>query len=182
MVSTLEVSLKIEENFSSERLSASRIQYDDWPDLLQAVTSELFPRDLGLSRIKTELDAQNWHRGRVIDWNESKCFVWSIRWNGESEVIGQLSLLPRKNDIALAYWVNPKCWGEGVTTEMCSALIEVLANSGFDGTIWAGTHTWNGRSSSVLNRLGFKFKGEVEHAYEGRIDTICEYTFAVENR
>ena len=171
--------MRLEENFSSQRLSASRIQYDDWPDLLEAVTSKLFPRDLGLSNIKTEQGAQSWHLGRMADWRDNKCFVWSIRWKGKSEVIGQLSLLPRDNDIALAYWVNPKYWGKGVTTEMCRALIKMLANAGFKGTIWAGSHTWNGRSSSVLKRLGFKFEGEVEHAYQGRIDMICEYTFAV---
>ena len=171
--------MRFEENFSSKRLSASRVQYDDWPDLLKAVTSELFPRDLGLSKIKTELEAQNWHRGRIADWNENKCFVWSIRWNNKPEVIGQISLLPRENDIALAYWVNPKFWGEGVTTEICRSLIIILGNSGFNGTVWAGSHTWNGRSTSVLNRLGFKFKDEVEYDYEGRIDTVLEYTLDV---
>jgi len=171
--------LKFTETFRSDRLNASQIQYNDWPYLLKATTSELFPHDLGLSGIKTEQAAQHWHRARVADWQNNKCFVWSLRWNNRSEVIGQLSLLPRNNDIALAYWINPTCWGKGITTEMCRVLIQQLVNSGFNGTLWAGTHIWNNRSSSVLKRLGFKFEGEVEHAYQARIDTICEYTLAL---
>jgi len=151
----------------------------DWPNLLQAVRSELFPRDLGLSSIKTELQAQDWHRARVADWNDNSCFVWSIRWHGTSEVIGQLSLLPHDNQLALAYWVNPIYWGQGITTEMCLALIQELVDTGFNGTVWAGSHTWNNRSSAVLNRLGFTFNAEVEHVYQGRVDTICEYTLVL---
>jgi len=146
---------------------------------LSAVTSELFPEDLGLSNIKTAQQAQSWHRARVVDWNDNRCFVWSLRWNSTSEVIGQLSLLPRDNELALAYRVNPIYWGQGITTEMCIALIQELIDTGFNGTLWAGSHTWNNRSSAVLNRLGFTFEGETEHAYQGRIDRICEYTLAL---
>jgi len=166
-------------SFISQRLSASPIEYEDWPDLFKAVTSQQFPSELGLSCIKTVQQAQSWPCARVADWEENRCFVWSIRWHGTPEVIGQLSLLPRENELALAYWVNPIYWGQGITTEMCLALIQELVDTGFNGTLWAGSHTWNDRSSAVLNRLGFKFQAEVEHAYQGRADKIREYTLAL---
>ena len=126
--------------FSSIRYMASRIQQDDWSDFLKAVSSDKFPSELALSQITTEQAAQDWHADRILDWDNKKCFVWSIRLKSSPEVIGQLSLLPREHDIALAYWVNPALWGQGIITEVGEALIQSVYASGYRGTIWAGTH------------------------------------------
>jgi RimJ/RimL family protein N-acetyltransferase len=167
-------------HFSSTRCTASRIQLEDWSDFLKAVSSDKFPAELPLSKITTEQAAQDWHADRIIDWDNKKCFVWSIRFKSSPEVIGQLSLLPREHDIALAYWVNPALWGQGIITEITKALMQSITDSGYRGTIWAGAHPWNQRSFSVLIKLGFEFQKESEYIFkDGRIEKIKEYILSI---
>ena len=166
--------------FKSQRLSATPIQFEDWPGLLHAVTSEQFPRELGLASHTTEEAAKNWHLARVKDWNNNNCFVWSIRWHDKSEVIGQLSLVPREHDIALAYWVNPELWGQGVVTEILKSLMLTVYESGYKGDIWAAAHSWNARSLSVLVKLGFKFQKDSQYrSNNGKMENLKEYLLSV---
>jgi len=165
----------VEQIFSS-RCILSRLQYDDWPYLLKATCSDKFPSELALSQIITEQAAQEWHRARMTDWNNQKCFVWSIRQYSSSEVIGQVSLFKREHDFALAYWLHPELWKQGIITEVAGELIQSISDSGYQGSLWAGTNTWNKRSFSVLMKLGFEFQQETEYPFDnGCCEKIREY-------
>jgi len=163
-------------SFLSARLNASRIQYEDWPGLLTAAQSGKFPRELALSHMTTEQAAKDWHRQKVIDWQNKQGFVWSVRWKNSSEVIGQVSLVPRQSDIALAYWIAPDLWGLGIVTEILKSLLIIIYESEYQGDIWAAAHPWNTRSLSVLVKLGFKYQKESQYRFEnGNVENMKEY-------
>ena len=169
------------DSFSSKRLRASPIQYQDWQGLLKAVQSGKFPRELALSNMTTAQMAKDWHRQKVIDCQNKHCFVWSVRWENDSEVIGQLSLVPREHDIALAYWVNPELWGQGIVTEILKSLILTIYESEYQGDIWAAAHSWNTRSLSVLVKLGFEFYKDSQYCFDnGKIENMKEYLLSVD--
>lgn len=131
------------------------IEIGDAVYLLTAVESELFPKSLPLANIKTLDQAEGWCLDRALEWDMGKCYVWSCRRLSHSQFIGQVTLLPQENRLALAYWVNPELWGQGLATQMCKSLLSHVRCSGYKGSIWAGVHSWNTRSTSVLKRLGF---------------------------
>ncbi|NCM80967.1 N-acetyltransferase, partial [Vibrio parahaemolyticus] len=42
------------------------------------------------------------------------------------------------------------------------------------GSIWAGVHSWNSRSSSVLKKLGFEQTvSNSEHTVEYSLEIVC---------
>lgn len=129
---------------------------DDAVYLFKSVGSDLFPKSLPLADIKTLKQAREWCLERALEWEEGKCYVWSCRHLNDSQVIGQVTLLPLENCFALAYWISPKCWGKGIATQMCKALLSQVQSSGYQGEIWAGVHSWNHKSASVLKKLGFQ--------------------------
>ena len=166
--------------FESERLQALPIQTQDWTALFEAVSSDRFPSKLPLARIKTQEQAQCWSEERVKEWKLGTAFVWSLRLNNSTDVIGQISLIPQTSDYALAYWVHPKYWKQGFATEACSALLQHLRINTNNCRIWAGTQVWNMASSAVLETLGFKFQRTVTHELvNGNNEQILEYVLAL---
>ncbi|MFD2176196.1 GNAT family N-acetyltransferase [Veronia pacifica] len=144
--------------FQCELFLFSPIPTDDGVELFHAVSHHKFPRALPLAVITSVDEAEYWCKNRVKEWHSGECFVWTCRRLGEEKTIGQVTLLPQSGGLALAYWVNPKSWGQGLATHMCQSLISHLGQSGYKGQIKAGVHDWNLRSESVLCKLGFTQK------------------------
>ncbi len=169
-----EKALKFARKFECSSFVFTPIEIADAVYLLTAVNSDLFPESLPLANIKTLTQAENWCSNRMSEWNMGKCYVWSCRRLHNSQVIGQVTLLPQENRLALAYWVNPEFWGHGLATQMCKALLSHVRSSGYQGSIWAGVHSWNSRSSSVLKKLGFEqIVSNSENTAEYSLEIVC---------
>jgi RimJ/RimL family protein N-acetyltransferase len=142
--------------FESSTFIFNPICTDDAVALFSTVSSEEFPSSLFLAKIETLEQAKSWCLDRISDWETGKCYVWTCCLSSDLVVVGQVTLLPRDDCLALAYWVKPAFWGQGVATQMCKSLLFHIYSTGYRGTIWAGVNSWNTRSSSVLETLGFK--------------------------
>ncbi|WP_324254153.1 GNAT family N-acetyltransferase, partial [Vibrio parahaemolyticus] len=168
------IALKFARKFKCSSFVFTPIETGDAVYLLTAVSSDLFPKSLPLAKIKTLNQAEDWCSDRASDWNMDKCYVWSCRRLANSQVIGQVTLFPQENRLALAYWVNPEFWGQGLATQMCKALLSHVCSSGYQGNIWAGVHSWNSRSSSVLKKLGFEqIVSNSENTAEYSLEIVC---------
>jgi len=160
--------------FNGGNFVFSPICSDDAGMLLKAVCSNDFPKSLPLAKIQTLEQAELWCKERALEWKSGECFVWSCRKHAAEKIVGQVTLLPKSEYLALAYWVDPVLWGQGVASEMCGSLLDHLRNGGFEGKIWAGVHSWNQRSSSVLKKLGFeRLVSCDENIYEFMLDIRC---------
>lgn len=147
--------MKFASSFESSRFVFGPVGIDDATALFGAVSSKEFPSSLPLAEIKTLAQAKKWCSERVLDWQRGKSFVWTCRRSTDSEIVGQATLSPKEKHLALAYWVDPQYWGQGIATEMCQALLCHIQVSGYRGKVWAGVDTWNTRSESVLKKLSF---------------------------
>ncbi|CAM3663663.1 Acetyltransferase (GNAT) family protein [Vibrio aerogenes CECT 7868] len=147
--------MKFARKFKCPKLVFSPVCIDDAMVLFDAVRSEKFPSSLPLAKIETLKQAESWCSERALDWDAGKCFVWTCHRSSDSVIIGQVTLFPQENRLALAYWVNPELWGQGLATQMCESLLSHIQREGYRGNVWAGVHTWNTRSASVLKKLGF---------------------------
>ena len=161
--------------FECSKFVFTPISIDDSQALFEAVTSSDFPSDLPLGKLNTIADAINWCADRVAEWERNTCFVWTCHSLVGSDVIGQVTLLPQQNRLALAYWVHPKYWGHGNATQMCQSLLSHINSYGYQGDIWAGVHSWNTKSESVLFKLGFKQVSELNenNVKEYKLRVVC---------
>jgi RimJ/RimL family protein N-acetyltransferase len=172
--------MEVTSEFKSERLQFRPIKSSDWRVMQKALSSPQFPKQLPLARLKTKSQIIGWHESRVRDWENDSCYVWSIKHKYNNEVIGQLSLLRRESNFALAYWIDPLHWGTGIATEACNALINELKATAFQGQLWAGTQLWNNASRAVLKKLGFQFIAQKDHELaNGLIERINEYKLGI---
>ncbi|MBL4829048.1 MAG: GNAT family N-acetyltransferase [Aliivibrio sp.] len=165
--------MKFARKFESSRFAFKPICVDDAVALYDAVNSKEFPSSLPLAKIETLNQAENWCSERALEWIAGKCFVWSCYRSSDLLIVGQVTLLPQENRLALAYWVNPNLWGQGLATEMCQCLLSHIRSSGYRGSIWAGVHSWNTRSASVLQKLGFiRIDSDDENTTEYKLDDL----------
>ena len=147
--------MNFSEEFTCSQYVFTAICTDDGAALFDAVSSDKFPSALPLAKIATLDEARQWCSDRSSDWNDGTCFVWTCRCQNDLATIGQVTLFPQENYLALAYWVTPKYWGKGLAVEICRSLISQISCSGYRGNIWAGVHSWNKRSEAILRKLGF---------------------------
>jgi RimJ/RimL family protein N-acetyltransferase len=163
--------LKFRTQFEYNNYSFSPIWIGDAPMLLKAVSNCSFPKSLPLAQLKTLDQAESWCKSRASEWESGENFTWSCRQAFSSQLIGQVTLLPKDDRLALAYWVDPNLWGQGIATGMISALLTHITARGYRGRVWAGVHSWNKRSSCVLEKLGFK---QIEPSKENTFEYILE--------
>ncbi|MDB1125373.1 GNAT family N-acetyltransferase [Vibrio algarum] len=165
--------MKFTPKFSNSQFFFNPICISDAFTLFNAVSSNKFPTSLPLAKLETLKEAESWCSDRVLDWKTGKCYVWTCSRLLDSVVVGQVTLLPQEDRLALAYWVNPELWGQGIATQMCESLLFHIQSEGYRGFVWAGVHNWNVRSASVLNNLGFK---KIESSCESNV----EYNLLIE--
>jgi len=124
--------------------------------LCDSVNSKEFPSSLPMAEIGTLAQAKSWCLNAVLNWESGKQYVWTCRRKLDLTIVGQVTLYPKEDFLTLAYWVVPTFWGQGIATEMCKSLLIHIQDTGYRGSVRAGVHSWNTRSSSVLRKLGFK--------------------------
>ncbi|MCG7491732.1 GNAT family N-acetyltransferase [Vibrio sp. Of14-4] len=142
--------------FTTSNLMFKPVCASDGKELFDAFSANAFHPDLALSKLDTLNKARQWCGDRSRDWKTSQCFVWTCRHQVDLSLVGQVTLLPRLKDVALAYWVAPEKRGRGYATTMCREVLRYIIDIGYEGNVWAGVHTWNKGSMAVLSKLGFK--------------------------
>ena len=147
--------MNFKEEFCTSELLFCPICVADGAALFDSVSSKSFPDSLPLSRLSTLDDAKQWCAERATQWLSGDCFVWTCRRVSDLSTVGQVTLLPQSHQLALAYWISPQYWGQGIAVEMCQAVLRQASLAGYRGLIWAGVHNWNHRSQGVLRKLGF---------------------------
>ena len=83
-------------------------------------------------------------------------WTWAITLRGFDELVGAIGLTPEGEETAeLGYWLSPRHWGEGITTEAARAVVFF----GFETLelpyLTSGYFEDNPASGRVLKKLGF---------------------------
>ena len=88
-----------------------------------------------------------------------------------SEIVGTCAFpaAPANGRVEIAYFTFPSFERRGFGTAMASALLALARAAEPEIVIFAQTLPQRNTSTAILERLGFKHAGEVDHAEEGRV-------------
>jgi RimJ/RimL family protein N-acetyltransferase len=123
-----------------------------------ALRSPSFPRDVPLGQIKSLEGVEARITRSHSAWAAGRVYIWSIESREDHTLLGQVTLSrrPEADTWALAYWIDPECWGQGYASEAARRIMEF----GFERLgavlIWAGAAVWNQASIRVLEKLGMR--------------------------
>jgi RimJ/RimL family protein N-acetyltransferase len=90
----------------------------------------------------------------------------AVERKGTADVVGYCGLVFRGNgspgEPELAYELLRAAQGRGYATEAARAVLAWASDAGY-GRVWATVRDWNVASRRVLEKLGFRETGTVEH-------------------
>ncbi|MEL7013995.1 MAG: GNAT family N-acetyltransferase, partial [Pseudomonadota bacterium] len=91
---------------------------------------------------------------------------WTVRLKTTGRIIGWGGLYDDPFDpgwgIELAYYFDPKSWGNGYAKELCYAALEFSDRNVEAEKLTAFAHPENAASNALLTKLGFKYLCFVE--------------------
>lgn len=105
-------------------------------------------------------------------WNERGFGPWILRRGPMREFVGYagvaMASAGQPGEVQLLYALLPEVWGAGVATRAATFAIDSVFgrsdSSGIPDQLIAYTLTTNGKSRRVIEKLGFLFEREIEHA------------------
>jgi uncharacterized protein YhfF len=128
----------------------------DAPRMYAALRSPAFPRDVPLAQIKHLRGVEARIKRGHSAWAAGGGYMWSIECRQDGALLGQVTLGRRAKagTWALAYWIDPECWGRGYATEAARPVVDFGFERLGAALIWAGAAVWNQASIRVLEKLG----------------------------
>lgn len=91
--------------------------------------------------------------------------VWAVTNRDNNELIGHcgFNILEDTKETELLYAFDPKSWGKGYATEASMAAIKFLSENFKINYVVALVYPNNNRSSNVIKKIGFEYKGIEKH-------------------
>ncbi len=154
---------------STVRLTAERLTIEHRPEYIRLLTDPrvmktMSPNGLPLSE---EL-ATEWLGYSVNHWEKHGFGYWLLRLRENGNFVGRGGLrtttIDGADDIELAYALLPKFWNQGLTTEFAKAALVVAFEQLDVPHVLGYTLATNRASQRVMEKCGFRYEKEVEHA------------------
>lgn len=154
------------EKFRTQRLLLTRIGADDIDDMLRMHRDERVARTLGGPRPDAEVEALV--RELEAHWERHGYGWWVLRDPESSRFIGRGGLrqvrVAGQSEVEVAYGLLPEWWGRGLATELARvAVAQGFVALGLDEVV-SYTLPGNRASRRVMEKAGFAFERDIEHA------------------
>ena len=108
--------------------------------------------------------ASAWISSAVADRNTYGGGLWVLVDGADRRVDGLVRLAADDNgELELTYLLHPCLWGFGLATRMAHTVMQRAFEIGRVSTIWAGADAPNKASIAVMERLGMRFRREVQY-------------------
>jgi RimJ/RimL family protein N-acetyltransferase len=164
----------------TERLTLSRLSYDDCEFILELVNEPAFVKYIGDRGIRTLDDAKDYLRKGPIDSYELNGFgLYRVSRKEDEASLGMCGLVRREEfdypDLGFAFL--EKHWAKGYAYESSLATIEHAAEELGLTHIIAMTNADNESSIALLKKLGFHYEQMVRMPGENR--EICRYALDI---
>jgi RimJ/RimL family protein N-acetyltransferase len=148
------------------RLVLTRLTEADLPDLTAMHTDPQVMATLGGLRTPEELAAL--HRRLFATWEDYGFGLWVARRREDGRFVGRGGLrrvqVGGRDEVEVSYALVPAFWGQGLATELAVAAVRV----GFEvlglPELVCFTLLTNARSRRVMEKAGFRYERDVEHA------------------
>ncbi|NFA61011.1 GNAT family N-acetyltransferase [Clostridium sporogenes] len=149
----------------TKRLFLRRFQVDDFENYYDILKQEEVSRWLGSGKRRTKQDLIITMKNFEKHWVENNYGVWAVRNRENNELIGHcgFDILEDTKETELLYAFDPKSWGKGYATEASMAAIKFLSENFKINYVVALIYPNNNRSSNVIKKIGFEYKGIEKH-------------------
>ncbi len=84
---------------------------------------------------------------------------WVIAKRDGGELLGVVGLAPHADRVEFGYWLGREHWNRGIATEAGRAVLSYAFGASALTRVLSGCFEGNGRSSRVLEKLGFTITG-----------------------
>ncbi len=160
-------------HIETERLVIRPWRDEEAPRLFDILSRLDVVKWLGDGEPKLMADVDEAHakieRYRTLSAEAPPRGIWAIEVRETGQVAGTVLLVTLPNsegEVEVGWHLHPDSWGHGYATEAAAAVVEHGFVGGLE-EVYAITHTTNGPSQAVCQRLGMEDLGILERWYEG---------------
>lgn len=160
----------------TERLVIRQFSLRDTEFILRLLNDESFIRHIADKNVRSQEDAVNYLANGPISSYETYGFgFYLVLLKGKNVPIGMCGLIKRGElDLPdLGYAFLPQFCGQGYAREAAEVVLQKEMSSHALDTVLAITFPGNQRSISLLEKIGFRFKGTM--ALYGLHNNLYEY-------
>ena len=151
------------DDFTTARLTATKLAHDDLSDLVALHLDPEVSRFLGGARTAEAtadyLDANLGH------WSDHGVGLWTLR-TPDGAFAGRAGLryvdVEGVTELEIAYTFVKSLWGQGFATEIAAALVDVWASRRADPSLVGIVMKGNAASERVLLKTGFGYERDAD--------------------
>ncbi len=155
--------LPIPEQLDTERLSLSRLKYEEAEEIFYAYASKPeATRFMSWATHQNLEDTRAFLKYAVQGWARGTNYSFGIRLKTYNRFVGSCGLLHDEGKIQFGYILSPTQWGQGYATEACRKLMEMLRKLPEIHRIGTFVDAENVASVKVLLKSGLVADGGLE--------------------
>lgn len=147
----------------TERMVLQRLRLEDAAEIFYAYASKPeVTKYLSWPTHRSVDDTNAFLNYAVRAWQSGTDFSYAVRFKENSRMAGSFGVLNDNGKVQFGYAYSPSCWGQGIATEVCRALMEILKTT--DGIYRIGTFVDvdNVASMRVLEKSGLEPEARLE--------------------
>jgi [ribosomal protein S5]-alanine N-acetyltransferase len=146
------------------------------------VIPTLWPTSAG----PTEAEAIQINERTIAHWERHGYGPWILRDRTTDEIVGRgglaRTLVAGRDEVEVQWAIVPERWGEGLATELAHTAAEVAFTDLELQTIVAFTLPHNRASRRVMEKAGFRYEQDTEHAGLPHVLYRLSHCYAPERR
>jgi ribosomal-protein-alanine N-acetyltransferase len=155
--------------FSTERLTAERLRPEHLADYVRLFQDVRVMSTLSADGKPLAVEqVARWLQLSLDHWDRHHYGFWAIRTKDGNRFVGRAGLKNvdtlNKNEVELAYALLPEFWGQGLATEISTAILELAFKDIGLTEVVCFTLATNLASQRVMKKVGFQFEREGVHA------------------
>ena len=152
-------------------VAAEPISLEDFEDLCEMHSNPVVMQTLGGIRDREETD--RFLKRNLAHWQQHGFGLWCLRDGDDGRFIGRAGLrwvrIEGTDEVEVAYALRADAWGRGLATAICEQLVTTAADADVADDLIAFTLSVNQRSRRVMQKAGFAYEREFEHAGEPHV-------------
>lgn len=157
------MALQIPEKIETERLVLQRLRYEDAEEIFYAYASKPeATRFVAWPTHQSVAETRSYLAYAVNAWTKGVDYSFSVRLKESNRLVGSFGIVNDEGKVQFGYILSPTQWNLGFATEMCRAMISLLASSPQVHRLWTLVDAENGASARVLQKAGMSEEARLE--------------------
>ena len=144
------------EVIETSRMTLRRPRYEDAEEIFYAYASKLeATKHLSWPTHRTTDDTKVFLNFAMQGWRDDKDYTYVIVLRSNRQIIGSFGLVHESGKVQFGYVLSPLYWNQGLATEACLAVMQVLARKPQLYRVSTFVDAENLSSIRVLSKVGF---------------------------